>query len=74
MILTELLEHVRDWRLVVDNMKKILKRDGYISLRGPAAFPTTDIRMMIFDVMSRRYEEPDHRHSIFTQFGLSEEI
>lgn len=29
-ISTELLEHVRDWRLVVDNMKKVLKRGGYI--------------------------------------------
>ena len=29
-ISTELLEHVRDWRLVVDNMKRVLKRGGYI--------------------------------------------
>ena len=48
---TELLEHVRDWRLVVDNMKKVLKRGGYISLCSPAASFTTDIRM-IFGVIS----------------------
>jgi len=29
-ISTELLEHVRDWRLVVNNMERVLKRGGYI--------------------------------------------
>jgi SAM-dependent methyltransferase len=29
-ISTELLEHVRDWRIVVNNMKTVLKRGGYI--------------------------------------------
>ena len=29
-VATELLEHVMDWRLVVDNMKMILKRGGYM--------------------------------------------
>ena len=29
-IATELLEHVMDWRVVVNNMKMILKRRGYI--------------------------------------------
>jgi len=29
-IATELLEHVRNWRLVVDNLKDVLKRGGYI--------------------------------------------
>jgi SAM-dependent methyltransferase len=29
-ISTELLEHVKDWRLVVNNMKTVLKRGGYI--------------------------------------------
>lgn len=29
-ISTELLEHIVDWRLVVNNMKMILKRTGYI--------------------------------------------
>ncbi len=29
-IATELLEHVRDWRLVVNNMKRVLKPLGYI--------------------------------------------
>jgi len=29
-ISTELLEHVKDWRLVVNNMKRVLKRGGYI--------------------------------------------
>ena len=29
-ISTELLEHVKDWRLVINNMKMILKRGRYI--------------------------------------------
>ena len=29
-IATELLEHVQNWRLVVDNLKGVLKRGGYI--------------------------------------------
>ncbi len=29
-ISTEVLEHVRDWRLVVNNMKTVLKVDGYM--------------------------------------------
>lgn len=29
-IATELLEHVTDWRLVIDNMKMILRHEGYI--------------------------------------------
>jgi SAM-dependent methyltransferase len=35
-ISTELLEHVKDWRLVIGNMKKVLKKDGlfYASTRS----------------------------------------
>jgi len=29
-ISTELLEHVQNWRLAINNMKSVLKRDGYI--------------------------------------------
>jgi SAM-dependent methyltransferase len=29
-IATELLEHVQDWRLVVSNLKEVLRRGGYI--------------------------------------------
>jgi len=29
-ISTEMLEHVRDWRLVINNMKAALKREGYL--------------------------------------------
>ena len=29
-ISTELLEHVQNWRLVINNMKSVLKRGGYI--------------------------------------------
>jgi 2-polyprenyl-3-methyl-5-hydroxy-6-metoxy-1,4-benzoquinol methylase len=28
-ISTEMLEHVQNWRLVIDNMKDVLKRGGY---------------------------------------------
>jgi len=31
-IATELLEHIRDWRLVVNNMKMVLKNGGYVYL------------------------------------------
>jgi len=31
-IATELLEHVQDWRLVVNNIKGVLKRGGYLYL------------------------------------------
>jgi SAM-dependent methyltransferase len=31
-ISTELLEHVQNWRLVINNMKSVLKCDGYIYL------------------------------------------
>jgi len=27
---TELLEHIKDWRVVINNMKNVLKRGGYI--------------------------------------------
>jgi SAM-dependent methyltransferase len=30
-IATELLEHIMDWRLVINNMKMVLKCGGYIS-------------------------------------------
>lgn len=29
---TELLEHVRDWRIIIENMKRVLKPNGYIYL------------------------------------------
>jgi len=29
-ISTELLEHVKDWRKVINNMKEVLKSNGYI--------------------------------------------
>ena len=29
-VTTELLEHVIDWRVVIDNMKKVIKRGGHI--------------------------------------------
>ena len=29
-ISTELLEHIKDWRLVINNMKEVLKEGGYI--------------------------------------------
>jgi len=37
-----LLDHVRNWRLVISNMKRVLKPKGYIY---PVAFPITDIHM-----------------------------
>jgi SAM-dependent methyltransferase len=39
-ICTETLEHVQDWRRVVESMKNILKVDGFIYLTAPApGFP-----------------------------------
>jgi 2-polyprenyl-3-methyl-5-hydroxy-6-metoxy-1,4-benzoquinol methylase len=31
-IATELLEHVQDWRLVINNIKGVLKRGGFLYL------------------------------------------
>jgi cyclopropane fatty-acyl-phospholipid synthase-like methyltransferase len=33
-ISTELLEHVKDWRIVINNMKQVLKLGGYITTRS----------------------------------------
>jgi 2-polyprenyl-3-methyl-5-hydroxy-6-metoxy-1,4-benzoquinol methylase len=38
-IATELLEHVKDWRKVINNMKEVLKQNIYISLLGLKVFP-----------------------------------
>ncbi len=38
-ISTETLEHVQDWRLVINNMKKVLKRGGYIYHNSFPWFP-----------------------------------
>jgi len=29
-ISTELIEHVKDWRITIENMKRVLRPDGYI--------------------------------------------
>jgi SAM-dependent methyltransferase len=38
-VATELLEHVKDWRKVINNMKEVLKQNVYISLPGLKVFP-----------------------------------
>jgi SAM-dependent methyltransferase len=38
-ISTELLEHVKDWRLVIINMKRVLKCGGYIYHNSILWFP-----------------------------------
>lgn len=66
-ISTEMLEHVEDWRLVIDNMKKVLRPGGmiYISTRSYGfqyhAYP--------FDYW--RYTESDMR-KIFANFKILE--
>jgi SAM-dependent methyltransferase len=66
-ISTEMLEHVEDWRLVIDNMKKVLRPGGviYVSTRSYGfqyhAYP--------FDYW--RYSESDMR-KIFADFKILE--
>jgi SAM-dependent methyltransferase len=39
-IATELLEHVQDWRLVLNNLKSVLRRGGYVYITAPShGFP-----------------------------------
>ena len=52
---TELLEHVTDWRSVINNMKEILKKDGYIYilLLALRVFPIMPILMIFGDMKLR---------------------
>jgi len=45
---TELLEHVKDWRLVINNMKSVLRSNGYIyiSLQDLVDSLTMDTHMI----------------------------
>ena len=68
-ISTELLEHVKDWRIVIDNMKKVLRKNGTIYLTtGSYGF---NYHGYPFDYW--RYEESDMR-KIFSDFEISEII
>jgi SAM-dependent methyltransferase len=50
-IATELLEHVINWRLVVDNMKIILKRGGYIYITTRSkGFPFHDYSLRFLEI------------------------
>lgn len=62
---TEVLEHVRDWRLVINNMKSVLKRGGflYITTRS-RGFPLHD-----FPNDYWRYEIEDFKY-IFSDFDI----
>lgn len=64
-IATEVLEHVNDWRLVINNMKAVLKNEGYIYLTAPSKnFP---YHAYPFDFW--RYEVNDIR-KIFSDFHI----
>lgn len=64
-ISTEMLEHVKDWRLIIDNIKKVLRPGGrvYITTRS-YGFPYHGYP---FDYW--RYEESDMK-KIFSDFKL----
>jgi len=49
-ISTELLEHVKDWRKVINNMKEVLKPNGYISLLALKVFLIMDTLMIFGDM------------------------
>jgi len=65
-ICANVIEHVKDWRLVIENMKEVLKKGGYIYITAPSigftyhAFP--------FDFW--RYEIKDIR-KIFSDFQIT---
>jgi SAM-dependent methyltransferase len=64
-IATELLEHVKNWRLVVSNIKNVLKRGGYVYI-------TTRSRGFPFHAYPYdfwRYEVEDCK-SIFSDFEI----
>jgi len=54
-ISTELLEHVRNWRLAIQNIKSVVKRRGYIYISRPAqeVFPIMAIPAIFGDMRSR---------------------
>jgi len=64
-ISTELLEHVKDWRLVINNMKRTLKKGGYIYVTTRSyGFPQHGYP---YDYW--RYETEDMR-KIFSDFEI----
>jgi len=64
-IATELLEHVQDWRLVINNMKGVLKREGYIYITTRSrGFPYHGYPYDFW-----RYEIDDMR-KIFSDFDI----
>ena len=64
-IATEMLEHIKDWRLVIDNMKKVLRIGGIIFITTRSyGFP---YHAFPFDYW--RYEESDMQ-KIFSDFNI----
>jgi SAM-dependent methyltransferase len=64
-IVTELLEHIKDWRIAIDNVKKVLKRGGYIYITTRSyGFPYHGHPHDFW-----RYQPEDMR-SIFSDFNI----
>ena len=64
-ISTELLEHVRDWRVVINNMKASVKREGYVYITARShGFPYHGSPHDFW-----RYEADDIRR-IFSDFDI----
>jgi SAM-dependent methyltransferase len=49
-IATELLEHVLDWRLVVNNLKGVVKRGGYIYYDKIVRFPLPCLPLRFLEI------------------------
>jgi SAM-dependent methyltransferase len=64
-IATEMLEHVRDWRRVISNLKNILKTNGIIFI----TVPTRAFRYHGYPFDFWRYEEDDIKN-IFSDFAI----
>ena len=54
---TEMLEHVKNWRSVVNNLKEILKPDGFIYNYKIKRIRISRVSIRLLEIRNRRYTE-----------------